>query len=77
MHANPPTRLSPKLVLYGFVFRILRSVAIHTNGRAPVPAPLPSLPAPCRNPRRRDRPAVSLELDAAQGGPLCPPGPDQ
>jgi hypothetical protein len=64
MPTNPQTRPSARLALYGIAFRFLRSVALWPNGR------------PCTGepdqPRPRHRTA-SLELEAAQGGPLHRP----
>lgn len=68
MPANPQTRLSPRLALYGITFRILRSVALQANGRPPK--------AEAALPRPRRRPAA-LELETAQGGPHCPPATER
>jgi hypothetical protein len=69
MSTNPRTRPSPRLVLYGIAFRLLRGVALHANDRAAIAeeqAPAPDLPSACHSPARTDRSPLSLELDAGQ-----------
>jgi hypothetical protein len=68
MPANPQPRLSARLALYGIAFRVLRSVALWPNGRAPKAEP--ALPRPRRRP-------ASLELETAQSGSFHPPVVEQ
>ena len=66
---RPQTRPSPKLALYGIVFRLLRGVALYASDRTAIAegqAPVPDLPDPCHSPPRRDRSPLSLELDPGQ-----------
>ena len=68
-HLRPETRPSPKLVLYGIIFRLLCGVALRASDRATIPwgqAPLPDLSDPCHSPPRKDRAPLSLELDPGQ-----------
>jgi hypothetical protein len=62
--SNRQTQSSARLALYGIAFRVLRSVALWPSGR-----PCTSEPDQPR-PRRR---TASLELEAAQSGPLHRP----
>jgi hypothetical protein len=64
MPTNQKTRPSARLALYGIAFRILRGVALWPNGRLCTSEP--------EQPRPRRRTA-SLELEAAQGGPIHRP----
>ncbi len=64
MSTNPRTRPSPKLVLYGIIFRVLCSVALRAGGRALVHAP--RQPDPRHSPLRKDRSPLPLNLDPGQ-----------
>jgi hypothetical protein len=70
MTHDPQTRFSPKLVLYGLAFRILRA-AWGLGGGAGLPAcrlecaSTPELPGPARH---------QLEWDAVHGSPARPKG---
>jgi hypothetical protein len=69
MSTDPRTRPSPRLALYGIVFRLLCSVALQASERAPIPrgqAPRPDRSDPCHSPPRKDRAPLSLELDPGQ-----------
>ena len=64
MPIKPRTQKSPRLMLYGIVFRILCSVALHANGQEPASAPCQQESR--RGPLRKERVPLSLKLDAGQ-----------
>lgn len=69
MSINPRTRPSPRLLLYGVVFRLLCGVALQANDRAAIAEeqkPAPDLASPCHSPLRKDRSSLSLEPDPGQ-----------
>jgi len=69
MSINPRTRPSPRLLLYGVVFRLLRGVALYANDRAAIAEEqisAPDLAGPCHSPLRKDHSSLSLELDPGQ-----------
>lgn len=69
MSVNPRTRPSPRLTLYGIVFRLLCRVALHASDRVTIPkgqTPVADLSSPCHSPPRKDRSPLSLELDPGQ-----------
>jgi len=69
MSINPRTRLSPRLLLYGVVFRVLRGVALYANDRAAIAegqAPVPDRPDPRHRALRKDRSPLPLNLDPGQ-----------
>ena len=61
MSTNPRTRKSPRLLLYGIVFRILCSVAFHASDGAPSRATEER--DPCHRAPRKERSPLSLHLD--------------
>ena len=64
MSTNPRTWKSPRLLLYGIVFRILCSVAFHASDGAPSSAA--EQRETCHRAPRRDRSPLSLEPDTGQ-----------
>lgn len=68
MSTNPRTRPSPRLVLYGIVFRVLCSVALHAGDRASICEPVHAAhqPDPCHSPPRKGRSPLPLNLDPGQ-----------
>jgi hypothetical protein len=68
-HLRPETRPSPKLVLYGIVFRLLCGVAFHASDCAAIAegqVPVPDLLDSRHRALRKDRSPLSLELDPGQ-----------
>lgn len=64
MSTNPRMWPSPKLVLYGIVFRFLCGVALRAGERVPIGAP--RAPDPCRSPLRKEHSPLPLQLDPGQ-----------
>ena len=64
MPTNPHTRRSPSLVLYGIVFRLVRSVAFHSNGQGCTHAPRQQESR--RVAVRKGRVPLSLNVDAGR-----------
>jgi hypothetical protein len=64
MSTSPPNRPSPRLVLYGFVFRFLCRVALHASERALFRAH--RQPNTRRRLLRKDRSPLPLNLDPGQ-----------
>ena len=68
-HLRPQTRPSPRLVLYGIVFRLLRGVAFHASDCAAITegqAPVPDRPDPRQRALREGRSPLPLNLDPGQ-----------